>query len=51
MTNEEYEAQEKRYKELAAKYYSNLPMTGEEIFEFIQLREIYEPVEEEQTDK
>lgn len=46
MTNEEYEAQERRYKELAAKYYSDVQMTTDEIFEFVQLRDIYEPVHE-----
>lgn len=47
MTNEEYDAQERRYKELAARYYDDLPMTADEISEFVDLRDIYEPVVEE----
>ena len=46
MNNEEFEAQERRYKELAAKYDGDVQMTAGEIFEFVELRDIYEPVEE-----
>ncbi len=47
MTNEEFDAQKQRYEELLAKYNSDVLMTGDEIVEFVLLREIYGPVEEE----
>lgn len=46
MTNEEYKQQEQRYKKLKAKYYSDAKMTPEEILEYLELDEIFGPVEE-----
>lgn len=46
MTNEQYEEQKQRYEELAARYFANGPMTGDELIEFLQLWDIYGTVEE-----
>lgn len=47
MTNEQYETGKVRYEELLAKYNrDDETITIDEIFELIELREIYDPVEE-----